>query len=122
MSGGKLKVDLLPVGAVVGPFQIIEAVHAGTLNGGIAVPAYWYSKSVNFSLFGTGPSFGLDVEGMLGWIHQGGGQQLYDELVQSPRTCRRRSPFGVLPQGDRSAHVTLNEMLTLWLPRYLYGD
>jgi TRAP-type mannitol/chloroaromatic compound transport system substrate-binding protein len=83
MSGGKLKVDLLPVGAVVGPFQIIEAVHAGTLDGGIAVPAYWYSKSVNFSLFGTGPSFGLDAEGMLGWIHQGGGQQLYDDLVQT---------------------------------------
>jgi TRAP-type mannitol/chloroaromatic compound transport system substrate-binding protein len=83
MSGGRLKVDLLPVGAVVGPFQIIEAVHAGTLDGGVAVPAYWYSKSVNFSLFGTGPSFGLDAEGMLGWIHQGGGQQLYDDLLQN---------------------------------------
>jgi TRAP-type mannitol/chloroaromatic compound transport system substrate-binding protein len=83
MSGGRLKIDLLPVGAVVGAFQIIEAVHAGTLDGCIAVPAYWYSKSVNFSLFGTGPSFGLDAEGMLGWIHQGGGQQMYDDLVQN---------------------------------------
>lgn len=82
MSGGRLRIDMLPGGAVVGPFQLIEAVHSGTLDGGVGVPAYWFGKQVAFSLFGTGPSFGLDAEGMLGWMHYGGGQQLYDELVQ----------------------------------------
>jgi TRAP-type mannitol/chloroaromatic compound transport system substrate-binding protein len=94
MSGGRLKIDLLPVGAVVGAFQVIEAVHTGTLDGCIAVPVYWYSKNVNMSLFGTGPSWGLDAEGMLGWIHQGGGQQFYDELVQKEMKLDVQSFFG----------------------------
>ena len=65
MAGGRVKIDMLPGGAVVGPFQVIEAVHAGTLDGGVGVPAYWFGKQVAFSLFGTGPSFGLDAWGCL---------------------------------------------------------
>ena len=67
---------------MVPPFQVLDAIHTGTLDGGVGVPAYWFGKQVAFSLFGTGPSWGLDAEQMLGWIHYGGGQQLYDELVQ----------------------------------------
>jgi TRAP-type mannitol/chloroaromatic compound transport system substrate-binding protein len=83
MAGGRLKIDILPAGAVVPAFQLIEAVHQGTLDGGHGVPAYWFGKNVAASLFGTGPSFGLDAEGLLGWIHYGGGQALYNELLQS---------------------------------------
>lgn len=82
MAGGRLKIDILPAGAVVPAFQLIEAVHSGTLDGGHGVPAYWFGKNVAASLFGTGPSFGLDAEGLLGWIHYGGGQELYNELIQ----------------------------------------
>jgi TRAP-type mannitol/chloroaromatic compound transport system substrate-binding protein len=82
MSGGRLKIDLLPGGAVVPPFQMLDAIHTGSLDGGVGVPAYWFGKQVAFSLFGTDPSWGLDAEQMLGWIYHGGGQQLYDELVQ----------------------------------------
>jgi TRAP-type mannitol/chloroaromatic compound transport system substrate-binding protein len=83
MAGGRLKIDILPSGAVVPAFQLIEAVHQGTLDGGHGVPAYWFGKQVAASLFGTGPSFGLDAEGLLGWIYYGGGQQLYNELIQT---------------------------------------
>ena len=83
MAGGRLKIDILPAGAVVPAFQLIEAVHQGTLDGGHGVPAYWFGKNVTASLFGTGPSFGLDAEGLLGWIHHGGGQELYNELIQN---------------------------------------
>jgi TRAP-type mannitol/chloroaromatic compound transport system substrate-binding protein len=83
MSGGRLKIDILPSGAVVPAFQLIEAVHQGTLDGGHGVPAYWFGKHVAASLFGTGPSFGLDAESLLGWIHYGGGQELYNELMQT---------------------------------------
>jgi TRAP-type mannitol/chloroaromatic compound transport system substrate-binding protein len=82
MSGGRLKVDILPAGAVVPAFELIEAVSRGTLDGGHGVPAYWFGRDRAASLFGTGPSFGLDAEGMLGWIHYGGGQELYNELLQ----------------------------------------
>ena len=83
MAGGRLKIDILPAGAVVPAFQLIEAVHQGTLDGGHGVPAYWFGKQVAASLFGTGPSFGLDAEGLLGWIYYGGGQELYNELMQT---------------------------------------
>jgi TRAP-type mannitol/chloroaromatic compound transport system substrate-binding protein len=39
MSGGRLKIDLLPGGAVVPPFQVLDAIHTGTLDGGVGVPA-----------------------------------------------------------------------------------
>jgi TRAP-type mannitol/chloroaromatic compound transport system substrate-binding protein len=83
MTGGRLRLDLLAAGAVVGAFQMQDAVHAGALDGGHGVPAYWYGKNKAFSLFGTGPSFGMDANALLGWIHHGGGQALYDELMQS---------------------------------------
>jgi TRAP-type mannitol/chloroaromatic compound transport system substrate-binding protein len=83
MSAGRLKIDILPAGAVVPAFELIEAVSRGTLDGGHGVPAYWFGRDRAASLFGTGPSFGLDAEGMLGWIHYGGGQELYNELLQT---------------------------------------
>lgn len=82
MAPGRLKIDVLPDKAVVPAFELIEAVSRGTLDGGHGVGAYWFGRNRASSLFGTGPSFGLDAEGMLGWIHSGGGQELYNELIQ----------------------------------------
>ncbi|OKH20426.1 C4-dicarboxylate ABC transporter [Hydrococcus rivularis NIES-593] len=83
MSGGRLKVNILPAGSVASATQLIEAVDKGTLDGGHAFPAYWFGLNRAASLFGTGPSFGMDAEMMLGWIHYGGGQELYNELIQT---------------------------------------
>lgn len=82
MSGGKFKIDLLPNGAVVPAGQVIDAVHQGLLDGGIGVPAYWFGKNKAISLFGTGPSFGMDADMMIGWNYYGGGQAMYEELIQ----------------------------------------
>ena len=81
MSGGRLKLDVLAAGAVVPAFQMQDAVHSGILDGGHGVCAYWYGKHKAFSLFGTPPSFGWDAHGMLGWFYYGGGEALYNELV-----------------------------------------
>jgi TRAP-type mannitol/chloroaromatic compound transport system substrate-binding protein len=82
MAAGRLRIDVLPDKAVVPAFELIEAVSRGTLDGGHGVPAYWFGRNRAASLFGTGPSFGLDAEGLLAWIHYGGGQALYNELLQ----------------------------------------
>jgi TRAP-type mannitol/chloroaromatic compound transport system substrate-binding protein len=82
MAGGRLRIDVLPDKAVVPAFELIEAVSRGTLDGGHGVPAYWFGRNRAASLFGTGPSFGLDAEGLLAWVHYGGGQALYNELLQ----------------------------------------
>jgi TRAP-type mannitol/chloroaromatic compound transport system substrate-binding protein len=82
MSGGRLSVDLLPAGAVVGALQMQDAVISGALDGGHGVTAYWYGKHTAYSLFGTPPAFGWDAHQFLAWFYHGGGEALYNELVQ----------------------------------------
>ena len=82
MSGGRLKIDVLPAGAVVGAFQVLDAVNDGVLDAAHSVPVYWYGKNKAASLFGTGPVFGGSATTMLSWFYEGGGKALYDELTQ----------------------------------------
>jgi TRAP-type mannitol/chloroaromatic compound transport system substrate-binding protein len=82
MAGGRLKLDLLPAGAVVKAFQVQDAAHKGVIDGAHTVCAYWYGKNKAASLFGTGPVFGADASQMLAWIYSKEGKALYRELVQ----------------------------------------
>jgi TRAP-type mannitol/chloroaromatic compound transport system substrate-binding protein len=82
MGAGRLKLELLSAGAVAKAFEVQDAVLAGTLDGGHGVCAYWYGKHKAFSLFGTPPAWGWRANQMLGWVRYGGGQELYNELVQ----------------------------------------
>ncbi|MBU2532707.1 MAG: TRAP transporter substrate-binding protein, partial [Alphaproteobacteria bacterium] len=82
MSGGRLKIDLLPAGAVVKAFQVQDACHDGVIDAAHTVTAYWYGKNKAASLFGTGPVFGANASQILAWIHFGGGKELYQELVR----------------------------------------
>ncbi|MCE8003454.1 TRAP transporter substrate-binding protein [Billgrantia ethanolica] len=81
MSGGRLRLNLLPAGAVVGALQLQDAVISGALDGGHGVTAYWYGKHKAFSLFGTPPPFGWDAHQFLAWYWTGGGMELYGELL-----------------------------------------
>ena len=80
MAGGRLRIDYLVGGAVVHPFQVLDGVHGGQLDGAHTVTVYWYGKHKAASLFGTGPVFGFNANEGLGWIHNGGGKVLFDEL------------------------------------------
>ena len=80
MAGGRLKIDFLVGGAVVHPFQVFDGVHGGQIDGAHTVTVYWYGKHKAASLFGTGPVFGFNANEGLGWIHNGGGRELFDEL------------------------------------------
>ncbi len=82
MSGGRLRLNLLPAGAVVGALQMQDAVISGALDGGHGVSAYWYGKHKAFSLFGTPPPFGWDAHQFLAWFWTGGGRELYNELLE----------------------------------------
>lgn len=82
MSGGRMKIDLLPAGAVVAAFQVIDACNDGIIDAAHSVPVYWYGKSKAASLFGTGPVFGGSATTMLSWFYAGGGQEFYRELTQ----------------------------------------
>jgi TRAP-type mannitol/chloroaromatic compound transport system substrate-binding protein len=82
MSGARFKLEVLSAGTVVGAFQMLDAVHAGALDGGHGVAVYWYGKHKGFSLFGTGPAFGWDANQFLSWVYYGGGSEYYRELLQ----------------------------------------
>jgi TRAP-type mannitol/chloroaromatic compound transport system substrate-binding protein len=82
MSGGRLKIDALPVNAVTNINAAIDAVHSGTLDGAHHVPAYYYGKDHAVSLMGTGPTMGMSGQMWLAWYYYGGGQQLFEKLVQ----------------------------------------
>jgi TRAP-type mannitol/chloroaromatic compound transport system substrate-binding protein len=82
MAGGRLRVDYLVAGAVVKPFEVMDAVSKGVLDAGHTVPVYWYGKSKVASLFGSGPINGADANQTLAWIMRGGGLQMYNELLQ----------------------------------------
>ncbi len=83
MAGGKLKIEVLPAGAVVPAFQLLEAVAKGTLDGGHGVVAYHYGKNSALALWGSGPSYGMDPNMLLAWHYYGGGKALLDEIYKS---------------------------------------
>ena len=80
MAAPRLKIDYLVGGAVVHPFQVFDGVHGGQLDAAHTVTVYWYGKHKAASLFGTGPVFGFNANEGLGWIHNGGGKELFEEL------------------------------------------
>src|SRR5688500_939159 len=83
MTGGDLRIEVLPAGAVVPAFQLIDAVSKGTLDGGHGVVVYHYGKQTALALWGSGPSYGMDANTMLAWHKYGGGKELLDKLYKS---------------------------------------
>jgi TRAP-type mannitol/chloroaromatic compound transport system substrate-binding protein len=82
MAGGDLKIEVLPSGAVVPAFQLIDAVSKGTLDGGHGVVAYWYGKNNAMALWGSGAAWGMDANMVLAWHKYGGGKELLHEIYQ----------------------------------------
>ncbi|MBU3650285.1 MAG: TRAP transporter substrate-binding protein [Limnohabitans sp.] len=83
MAGGRLKIEVLPAGAVVPAFQLLDAVNKGTLDGGHGVLAYHYGKSSALALWGSGPAFGMDPNMVLAWHKYGGGKELLEDIYKS---------------------------------------
>ena len=83
MTGGDLKIDVLPAGSVVPAFGLLEAVSKGTLDGGHGVLGYHYGKQNALALWNSGPAFGMDANMLLSWHKYGGGQELLAKLYAS---------------------------------------
>src|SRR6188508_2183057 len=83
MTGGELKIDVLPAGAVVPAFGLLDAVSKGTLDGGHGVVVYHYGKQNALALWGSGPAFGMDAQQLLSWHKYGGGKELLAKLYAS---------------------------------------
>ncbi|MCC6071489.1 TRAP transporter substrate-binding protein [Massilia sp. GCM10020059] len=83
MTGGDLKIEVLPAGAVVPAFGLLDAVSKGTLDGGHGVMGYNYGKQSAIALWTSGPVFGMDANMVLAWHKYGGGKELLAKLYNS---------------------------------------
>jgi TRAP-type mannitol/chloroaromatic compound transport system substrate-binding protein len=83
MTGGELRIEMLPAGAVVPAFGLLDAVSKGTLDGGHGVLGYNYGKQNALALFSSGPAFGMDANMILAWHKYGGGKELLAKLYDA---------------------------------------
>jgi len=94
MTGGDLKIEVLPAGAVVPAFGLLDAVTKGTLDGGHGVLVYHYGKQNALALWGSGPAFGMDAQQLLSWHKYGGGKELLAKLYSSIGANVVSYPYG----------------------------
>ena len=97
MASGRLKIEVLPAGAVVPAFQLLDAVAKGTLDGGHGVVAYWYGKNPAVALWGSGPAFGMDANMVLSWHYYGGGKQLLEDIYKELNLPVQSFLYGPMP-------------------------
>src|SRR5947208_6200383 len=83
MTGGDLRIEVLPAGAVVPAFGLLDAVSKGTLDGGHGVLVYHYGKQNALALWGSGPGYAMDANMLLAWHKYGGGKELLTKLYAS---------------------------------------
>ena len=85
MSAGRIKMEMLPDGAIVPAFEILDAVDKGIVEGGYAWTHYWSGKHPAAGLFSNpmaGAGVGLDQLSHVAWIFEGGGYDLYRKLYK----------------------------------------
>src|SRR3977135_3687629 len=97
MSGGDLKIEVLPAGALVPAFGLLDAVSKGVLDGGHGVLVYHYGKNTALALWGSGPGYGMDANMLLAWHKYGGGKALLEKIFASIGANVVSYPYGPMP-------------------------
>src|SRR4051812_10290627 len=101
MSAGRLKMEILPDGAIVPAFEILDAVDKGVVEAGYAWTHYWSGKHPAAGLFSNpmaGAGVGLDQLSHVAWIFEGGGYDLYRKLYRDVLKVNVE-PIFVQPMG-----------------------
>ncbi|MDL0431061.1 TRAP transporter substrate-binding protein [Marinobacter sp. TBZ242] len=86
MTGGRVEIDLLPVGSVVSHTETLGAMKMGVLDGHISVTGYFSGKDPAFGLIGNTVGAWSSPDQLIDYINHGGGYELMNELYQ---------PYGV---------------------------
>jgi TRAP-type mannitol/chloroaromatic compound transport system substrate-binding protein len=112
MTGGDLKIEVLPAGSVVPAFGLLDAVSKGTLDGGHGVIVYHYGKQNALALWGSGPAYGMDANMLMSWHRWGGGRELLAKLYNSVGANVVSFPYGPMatqPLGWFKKPITKTE-------------
>ena len=97
MSAGRLKIKVFGAGQLVPAFEVFDAVSQGTAEVGHGAAYYWTGKSKATAFFTSIP-FGLNAQEMNGWLHYGGGLELWRELY---------SEFNLIPFAGGNTGVQM---------------
>jgi TRAP-type mannitol/chloroaromatic compound transport system substrate-binding protein len=97
MTGGDVRIELSPVGAVVPALGLLDAVSKGGLDASHGVMQLHYSRHHAFGLWGAGPAFGMDANMLLAWHKYGGGRELLDKLYAALKANVVSFPYGPMP-------------------------
>ena len=97
MSGGRLTIKVFGAGQLVPAFEVFDAVSQGTAQVGHGASYYWTGKTKAAAFFTSVP-FGLNAQEMNGWLHYGGGLELWRELYE---------PFNLVPFAAGSTGVQM---------------
>tara|TARA_B110000503_G_scaffold112781_1_gene169168 strand:+ start:826 stop:1977 length:1152 start_codon:yes stop_codon:yes gene_type:complete len=97
MSGGRLKINVYGAGEIVPAFEVLDAVSQGVAQVGHGASYYWKGK-IPAAVFFTAVPFGMTAQEMNGWLHNGGGIDLWRELY---------APYNVIPFAGGSTGVQM---------------
>jgi TRAP-type mannitol/chloroaromatic compound transport system substrate-binding protein len=79
MSGGRMKIQFYGAGELIPAAEGFDAVSAGTVEMNYANSYFWTGKSFAAQYFCAVP-FGLNFQGVNGWMYDGGGIELWREV------------------------------------------
>jgi TRAP-type mannitol/chloroaromatic compound transport system substrate-binding protein len=97
MSGGRMKVKVYGAKELVPAGEVFDAVSSGTAEMGHGAAYYWKGKNAAFQFFSTVP-FGMNAQEMNGWLHHGGGLELWKEAY---------APFNLIPAAAGNTTVQM---------------
>jgi TRAP-type mannitol/chloroaromatic compound transport system substrate-binding protein len=97
MSAGRLTVHVYGAGEVVPAFGVFDAVSQGVAEVGHGAAYYWTGKIPAAAYFTSVP-FGFTAQEINGWLHYGGGLELWRELY---------APFNLLPFAGGNSGVQM---------------
>lgn len=97
MSGGRLQISVYGAGEIVPAFEVFDAVSQGVAQVGHGAAYYWKGK-IPAAIFFTAVPFGMTAQEMNGWLHNGGGIDLWRELY---------APHNVIPFAGGSTGVQM---------------
>lgn len=86
VSGGRINVEMMPVGSIVKHTETLDAISSGILDGHITATGYFSGKDPAFGLLGNTVGAWSDANDLLLFLEHGGGNELYEELL---------APYGV---------------------------
>ena len=103
LTGGTLKIEVHAAGQIVPPFEILDATSKKVIDGGHGISYYWVGKNKAATLFSSTPAgiVGMDQMDFMGWLYEGGGLELWQELYQKELKLNVMA-FPILPASPQA--------------------